>query len=198
MKRIVALFAMFVLLITSAVSFSLAEAEGFSLRGGVKFGMSPEEVIAIEESNGYYYDLTSKGEILYNTGSEYNLYYQKTVGKLGSLNIMRFEYDFDLTKKQMYQFYYVFKGQNAFAYLYSALCEKYGPVDTSSKNATAKYLDIGASTHNSQARWTVPSGENEVIVIDLWDNEYDVCFLSYQAFYKQKMMEENEALDFGL
>ena len=189
-------FTIVVCLLLSGAS-AVAEDEGFSLRGGVKFGMTPEQVIAVEKANGFYYDLTSKGEMLYNTGSEYNLYYGTNVGKLGTINIMRFEYDFDLKNKQMYQFYYVFKGQNAFAYLSPALTNKYGPADSACKYATDKYLEIGADSHISHNRWAVPNGR-ETVVIDLWYNEYDVCFLSYQSFNVQRLMEEEEALNFGL
>ena len=111
---------------------------------------------------------------------------------------MRYEYDFDLSSKKLYQLEYVFKEQNAYAYLLSAISNKYGEPGENIKNSTIKYLDIGAKTHRSHSRWELPNGEDMIVVIDLWDNDYDVCFLTYQSFNKQKLMEEEAALDFGL
>ena len=185
-------------MISSTTVISIAESEEFSVRGGVKFGMTPEEVIAIEESNGFYCDKSDDGDILYKSDYDYQLYYQTSVGKLGSLEIMRYEYDFDLKNKLLYQLEYVFRNQNAYPYLLSALSKKYGEPDSAIKNSTNKYLDIGAKSHISHSRWEVPNGEEMIIVIDLWDNDYNVCFLTYQSFIKQKLMEEEETLDFGL
>ena len=103
MKRFITILAVCALLISCVTGFSLAESEEFSVRGGIKFGMSPEEVIAIEEANGFYYDKSSDSEILYRSDSDYQLYYRETAGKLGSLQIMRYEYDFDLSSKKLYQ-----------------------------------------------------------------------------------------------
>ncbi|MBQ8653839.1 MAG: hypothetical protein IJ507_02785 [Clostridia bacterium] len=186
------------LLVVMTVVPLAAQAESFSLRGGVRFGMSPEEVIAVEASNGYHHDLTSKGDLLYKADTSYQLYYQKkNIGSLGSLPIMRFEYDFDLVNKEMYQFYYVFKGNDAYNYLVKSLAKKYGDTDRATTLATEKYEEIGADSHISHSRWTVESGD-EIVVIDIWDNKYDVCFLVYQAFNGRQVLEEADSLDFGL
>ena len=194
-KKTIAAVALICLLL-AVISGSAFAEEGFSLRGGIRFGMSPDEVIEIEKSNGYDYDLNSNGEKLYESDYSYQLYYQSCGGQLGNLSIFRFEYDFDLADKKMYQFYYVFKGQDAYSYLYEALTKKYGAADNSIPQKTETFSRIQLGLRSS-SRWAVPDGDN-IVVIDLWDNEYNTCFLAYQPFNSQKVMEEDESLDFGL
>ena len=196
--RLIAFVCLLALSIIFTGSTAFAKDEEFSLRGGIKFGMTPEEVISIEESNGFNYSKTSSDEILYNTGMDYNLNYKSDIGKLGSLDIFRFEYDFDLVNKHMYQFYYVFKGQNAFAYLSDALTDKYGLPDLSCNYSTALFDELGViGGYNSHNRWSIKLNE-ELIVIDLWDNEYDTCFLTYQSYKVNSAVKDESSLDFGL
>lgn len=197
MKRMTVTLTILLLLVYT-FGEALGETEEFSLRGGIKFGMTPKEVISIEESNGFYYSKTSDGNTLYNAGYNYQLYYNNNPGKLGSLQIMRFEYDFDISDQKLYQIEYVFKEQNAFNYLLSALSNKYGEPNPTAMNSTDIFIEIGADMHLSHSRWELPNGEEMIVVIDLWDNEYDVCFLTYQTFKKQEYMEEEDSLDFGL
>ncbi len=197
LKRIFVMLLAICVISTLFFQVSVAETKGFSLRGGIQFGMSPEEIIAIENSNGYFYSLTAKGNILYDTGYDYQLYYDTNIGNLGSLPITRFEYDFDYIDKKLYQFYYVFKdNSNAFEYLSSALSRKYWFDDTNSKYSTQKYKDTGAKSHISQKRWTMYY-DDYLVVIDLWNNTSNVCFLAYQSYSSQQLIEQ-ESLDFGL
>ena len=199
--KLVSLTIALALLLCCTVS-SLAESEtsGFTLRGGIKFGMTPEEIIEIEKSNGYEYTLTSKGDVLYDAGTCYNLYYGQSdsvFAYLGKQPIMRYEYDFDKANKRMYQFYYVFQtGKEAFDYLTDALCTKYGSCDPSPRFSTEKYADLGhfQIAHNC---WSVPDGNNTV-VIDLWHNDYGICFLSYQMFAASPEVDEQQSLDFSI
>jgi len=193
------LSALLLFLMTATFCVSSAETDdGFSIRGGIRFGMTPNEIIAIEESNGFYYDLTSSGDILYNAGYSYQLYYEDhELGSVGTLPITRFEYDFDMTTKQMYQFYYVFKTSGAYRYLAPMLTEKYGDPTPSDTLVTEKYSDIGARNHNSQSRWILEY-EDQIVVIDLWDNSYDVCFLAYHGFSRGEIMNEKESIDFSI
>lgn len=181
------------LVVMTAVPLA-AQAEGFSLRGGVRFGMSPEEVIAVEASNGFHYDLTSKGDMLYKSDRNYQLYYaDKDIGNLGSIPIMRFEYDFDLVNREMYQFYYVFQGNDAYNYLSGHLAKKYGETDPDCTLETERFREHLASTLDSHSRWTVENGD-ETVVIDIWDNKMDVCFLVYQSFSNRQELDEEAAL----
>lgn len=194
-KRITAL-ALCLLLLLSAT----AVAEEFSLRGGVKFGMSPEEVIAIESSNGFKHDLTNDGELLYysSDSDNYQLYYQDNpLGKMGKIPIFRFEYDFDATEQKMYQFYYVFDEEGACSYLSEALIAKYGMPSQHPATFTELYLSRGADSHLTHNCWTVESGEGKLVVIDIWDNSYGTCFLVYQQVDVTPRPLVN-TLDFGL
>ena len=194
MFRKVSVLVLIALLAVFAVC--AANAEEFSLRGGVKFGMSPEEVIAIEASNGFYHDLTSKGDMLYKHTTGYQLYFEdKGVGKLGNLSIMRFEYDFDLVTKKMYQFYYVIRESGAYSYLLPSLTAKYGEPTRSGTLMTEKFSEV--SSHLNHGHWEVEY-DDEIIVIDLWDNSYGTCFLVYQSFSPRQLQTEQESLDFGL
>ena len=190
--------AIALLLALLSLSVCVASAEDFSLRGGIRFGMTPEEVIAIEASNGFHYDLTNSGDTLYRHTTGYQLYFEdKNIGSLGTMPIMRFEYDFTLASRQMYQFYYVFRTDGAYAYLQPALVQKYGAPTTANTLSTEKYREIGASSHLNHSHWELEYGE-EIIVIDIWDNSYGVCFLSYQAFDAGSMQDEQNSLNFGL
>ena len=190
-KKVLAL-----LLALLALSACVAHAEDFSFRGGIRFGMSPEEIIAIEASNGFYYDLTMKGDMLYKHTTNYQLYFQKQqLGSLGTLPIMRFEYDFDLVNKQMYQFYYVFRSSDAYAYLLPSLVQKYGAASVTSTLTTEKFAEATAVLNHSH--WELEF-DSEIIVIDLWDNSYGTCFLTYQSFSTTALEDEQASLDFGL
>lgn len=137
-KRIVAAL----LLVLMVATLSFAHAEEFSLRGGIRFGMSPKKNIAIEASNGFHYDKTSKGETLYayTMNDQFHFEYKFNC-TLGALPIMRFEYDSDLSSKQMYPFYYVFKDTSAYEYLLASLTAKYGAPTTTSALSTEKYAE---------------------------------------------------------
>lgn len=193
-KKTVA-FMLFIVLWTACCA---ACAEPFTLRGGIQFGMSPDEVIEIEASNGFHYDLTSKGDILYKGKNNYQLYFEdKNIGFLGTLPIYRFEYDFDLDEKLMYQFYYVLKGKDAYEYLVPSLTQKYGTPDAASNFSTELYRELGDENHLAHSRWLVTADE-DAVVIDIWENKYDVCFLVYQALDGMHMLDEQTSLDFGL
>lgn len=193
-KRILAAL----LLVFMLATLSFAHAEEFSLRGGVRFGMSPEEIIVIEASNGFHYDMTSTGETLYTHTTNYQLYFEDKINStLGTLPIMRFEYDFDLAGEQMYQFYYVFKDASAYEYLLAALTAKYGAPTTTSTLSTEKYAESSAKFARSHSRWEL-TYDDEIVIIDLWDNTFDTCFLAYQGFDTVNFADEQASLDFGL
>mgnify|MGYP007008594492 CR=1 FL=1 len=194
-KRIALVLLALVML--SGICTACAE-ESFSFRGGVKFGMSPQEVISVEESHGFYHDYTNSGDLLYVTNRNKQLYYQdKELGCVGTMPIMRFEYDFDLNATKMYQFYYVFKSGEAYDYLRPSLIQKYGAPATGSTFATERFTEAGEKYVSNHSCWVLEY-ENETVVIDLWDNQYSTCFLVYQSFNVNQLKEEQALLDFGL
>lgn len=195
----------FALMLLTAFSVCLAYAEEadasgerFSLRGGVMFGMAPDEVISIEASNGFQHDLTSSGDVLYKTDDNYQLYFQEhDIGTLGKMPIFRFEYDFDLVNKKMYQFYYVFRQEGAYEYLLPALTGKYGAPAADCSLYTEEFLGMKDNYLLDHSCWVLEYAD-ETIVIDLWYNSFGTCFLAYQAHESKMALAEQASLDFGL
>ena len=197
MKKLLA-FLLCLALSLALLTLSLAE-DRFSIRGGVTFGMSPEEIIEIEKANGLQPREVSGGGYLYESGRDLQLYYgakgNPLNANLGLLKIMRFEYDFTSAGRKMYQLVYVLEEKGAYSYLADALSAKYGPSDESIALSTAQYEYIGDDSHLNHGRWSVPDADGTV-VIDLWDNQYGICFLAYMTVPQSE--DEQSSLDFGL
>ena len=190
--------AVLVLAVMLAVTLSgaaFADGSGFSLRGGIRFGMTPEEIIGIEKSNGFNNTLTRSGDLLYTTKDSLQLYYNDNTGYLGILPIFRYEYDFDPVSVKMFQFYYVFDVENAYEYLLQPLTEKYGKPDPSVSIVSLKHSEYG--TRDKESRWLIDDGENRVLV-DLWENSPKSCMLAYYLVPSDSRPDEKESLDFGL
>ena len=63
------------------------------------------------------------------------------------------------------------------------------------KLMTEKFSEV--SSHLNHGHWEVEY-DDEIIVIDLWDNSYGTCFLVYQSFSPRQLQTEQDSLDFGL
>ena len=67
----------------------------FSVRYGTRFGMTPEEVAALELEHGYefvHYDPESPDVRLYDSGKDLELCYEAGGVWMGPLKLYRFEY----------------------------------------------------------------------------------------------------------
>lgn len=190
-------FGVLLVLAMLAGVFSVSLAEEFSIRNGIRFGQDPDTIIGIEKENGFAPNHTD----LYEGDEDDQLYFETGI-RLGKVECLRIEYDFNKSDKLMYQCYYVSRGgYDDYSYLREALIKKYAEPahDNDGKTPSkisARYTRLGLDTHDHDCHWLLPY-ENYDVVIDLWDNEYGTVFLVYQAFPKGGMSEEG-SLDFGL
>ncbi len=172
--------------IVTALPGFVKTAEGetcFTLRHGIRFGMTSGEVIRIERKNGFQYkdyDMDD-GEALYDSGYNYQLNYQPPGANLGGLKLNRFEYDFTRHDKTLYQFYYGFPMPSGECYfpISNALEKKFGPA-TPDGRISEKFSSVGKDRVNAHVGWTLPDDESYFIVIDLWITFMEVCYLSFQ------------------
>ena len=193
-RTVLKIYLAALLTLALALNGSLAGAEAFSLRGGVYFGMSPEEVVAVEESNGYNYSPTSYGEMIFKSLSDYQLYYDgnyqpfsdPAIGKVDTVIMERFEYDFDYEDQKLFQLYYLLhpiEGDmtDAFETLSLAIAYRYGSPAAEEERATKQFTEKSADGISSHNRWALPDGDDGTVIIDLFVY-YDMVILAYQGF----------------
>lgn len=160
-------------------------AEGetyFTLRHGIRFGMTSEEVIRTERRNGFRYKKyeIDDGDPLYDSGYNYQLNYEYPGVNLGGLKLCRFEYNFTRENRTLYQFYYVFPmpSRECFFPLSMALEEKYGPAAAEGR-PSEKFGSVWKERIRAHMGWNIPDSEDTFIAVDLWMTMTETCYLAF-------------------
>ena len=192
-KRYTTLLAALVMLLVSVLCGTSAEAEPFSMRGGVKFGMTPAEVIAVEESNGFSNMPTRDGDA-FKSLSDWQVYYNGNyqffsdpdAGEVDTVIVERWEYDFDYEDQTLFQCYYLLHPIDpsqdisvTVGAMSRALMDVYGPSDETEERTTKKYKEWSNDEITLYNRWALPDGDGGTVIIDLF-TIYDMIFLAYQ------------------
>lgn len=164
------IFIILLLAVMSLVGSALSEeAADYALDYGVKFYMSTEQVKTIEAQNNH--PLQSE----YEGTESFQLYYNENIF-FRSLRCNRLEYDFDLKKKQLFQFYYTTKGGAVdYQYMKSVLSRRFDrivPIDEFKGRTSLLFKQKGDDNYVEAVHmhWGYFYG------IDLWYTPKDTVF----------------------
>ena len=155
----------------------------FVLRKWIHFGMAPKKVIRLEGSRGFQpleEGLNGKKGPLFFTGMDYKVCYEAEGSCLAGLPLSRFEYDFSMVNQTLYQFYYVFRQEDrsVFFPLSLALQAENGPPNNRTGRKTVKYTLAPKDTITVRRNWKVGDGDEERVLIDLWQSDKGTCTLA--------------------
>ena len=155
----------------------------FNLRRGIRFGMTPDEVVRIERMAGFGYrspKLLDNWEI-YDFGHKYHLTFEAQRETVGGLKCWCFEYNFTKDTQLLYQFSYGFGGQNSAVYfpLLQAMEMKYGPADPSAESSEY-YSGQEEVFHRNHLCWNFQEDGEHFVAVDLWLDIVNNCCLVYE------------------